>query len=83
MAELEGSRFAGSVRCSLNVQEQIPVMAATWPISFSRRTMSCLCLGSAREKHRPPEPCAHNIMAQVYFAHKRKRRNQLWLEERS
>lgn len=42
-----------------------PVMAATWPISLSSRTMSCLCRGSAREKHRPPVPCSHSACYRV------------------
>mmetsp|Transcript_1209 Transcript_1209/g.4791 ORF Transcript_1209/g.4791 Transcript_1209/m.4791 type:complete len:272 (-) Transcript_1209:2861-3676(-) len=33
-----------------------PVMATTLPLLFSRRTMSCLCFGSARLKTRPPPP---------------------------
>mmetsp|Transcript_7535 Transcript_7535/g.11806 ORF Transcript_7535/g.11806 Transcript_7535/m.11806 type:complete len:405 (-) Transcript_7535:11-1225(-) len=31
-----------------------PVMATTWPFSLSSRTMSCLCLGSARLNTHPP-----------------------------
>mmetsp|Transcript_8292 Transcript_8292/g.20948 ORF Transcript_8292/g.20948 Transcript_8292/m.20948 type:complete len:394 (+) Transcript_8292:1225-2406(+) len=31
-----------------------PVIATIWPCSLSSRTMSCLCLGSARENTHPP-----------------------------
>lgn len=43
-------------RSSTPIKEWLsaPVMAVTSPISLSRRTMSCLCRGSAREKHSPP-----------------------------